>query len=377
MEAPIAIKEKDTIDPKTFKLTSNKGNDFILTFKSIKSDTLLISAMFDDKVIKTFFESEFTLQKIQENKAFSIYDSIAEILNELLPLIDDGKINLLEDEENEVKVIKIIFELPFKKYKNIDFVINEKKKTNKEQIDELYNIIIIQNKEISNLKENFDNMKTNMKNLDEKINDMEKRISNLEKDKKEILKHSKFENDFVIKIKSNIFSSFDEIDFIIERLKNDIKLRNKKISFNLLFKATRDGEKGSYFHKKCNGKVQQLIFIKSTKGEIFGGYTEIGFRSRGGEHKDNNSFVFSFSTKKIYDIQNDCVAIYDDKDYGPCFAGKGAYTIYIYPNMFNDKSHTNKSSESNFKGIKTNYEINNGEEYFYIQEIEVYQVLYS
>jgi hypothetical protein len=249
MEAPVANKEENKTVPKTFELTSDKGNKFILTFKTIKSTTLLISAVFDDKIIKTFFESEFTLQKIQENKAFSIFETIEDILIELIPLINDGKIHLLEDEEKEEKFIKINFELPFKKYKNIDFVIKEKKRTSKEQIDELYNIIIIQNKEINNLKENLDIMKTNIKNLDEKYNALERRMSDLEKDNKEILKKKKFESDIVINNKSSIFESIDELGFIIERLKNDEKLRNKKISLNLFFKATKDGEKGTDFHR--------------------------------------------------------------------------------------------------------------------------------
>ena len=59
-------------------------------------------------------------------------------------------------------------------------------------------------------------------------------------------------------------------------------------------------------------------------------------------HEDNNSLLFSFATKKIYDIKRDCNAIYDDKSYVPCFSGKSTYTIYIYPKIFDDKSHTNK-----------------------------------
>ena len=60
-EAPISIKSPEQ---KIFELTSNKGNKFILTFKNIKSTTLFISAVFDDGVVKTFYETEFPLEKI-------------------------------------------------------------------------------------------------------------------------------------------------------------------------------------------------------------------------------------------------------------------------------------------------------------------------
>lgn len=36
----------------------------------------------------------------------------------------------------------------------------------------------------------------------------------------------------------------------------------------LLFKATRDGQHCSKFHNKCDNRIQQLVFIKTTKGEI-------------------------------------------------------------------------------------------------------------
>ena len=202
-------------------------------------------------------------------------------------------------------------------------------------------------------------------------------MNNIEDNQKEILKKKKYENDIIFNSRSNIIKSLDDIDFIIERLRNDVILKNKQITFNPLFKATRDGNKSSDFHKKCDGKVQQLIFIKTTKGETFGGYTEIGFRSRGGNYEDNNSFIFSFSTKKIYGVVGGCDAIYDHKDSGPCFSGKEYCTIYIPSKMFDDESYINKRANSNFKGIIMDYEINNGEKTFHVQEIEVYQILYG
>ncbi len=45
--------------------------------------------------------------------------------------------------------------------------------------------------------------------------------------------------------------------------------------------------------------------------------------------------------------------------------------------MFEEKGYTCKSLLSLFEGITSDYELNNGEEYFYIQEIEVYQVLFN
>ena len=142
-EAPIPI---DILNEKTFDLISNKGNKYIITFKNIKSSSLLISAIFNDGIIQIFYEGEFPLKNIQENKSFISYDKIDDILEELFPLIDEGKIHLIEKVQNKA-IINIKFDLPFKKNKSLDFSINEKKKTNEEKIEELYNIIITENKE--------------------------------------------------------------------------------------------------------------------------------------------------------------------------------------------------------------------------------------
>lgn len=77
----------------------------------------------------------------------------------------------------------------------------------------------------------------------------------------------------LMRIDSNIFDSLDDIDFIIEKLSEELKYKNRKLFLDLLYKASKDGKMASDFHKKCNGKVQQLVFIKTVKGEIFGGCT--------------------------------------------------------------------------------------------------------
>lgn len=360
MEAP-AI--NDGKSQKTFELNSDKENKYIFTFKNIKSTSLLIEALFDDGIVKTFFESEFTLDKIKENKVFNSYDTIDEILEELFPLIDQKKIHLFEEEGNK---IKIIFDLPFKKYKNIDFLISEKKKTSDAKIDELYEIIITQNKEIKDLKSKLNDVENKLENLIEKM-------SKLEKENKKVLKKKKYYEGIIINTESDIFNSLDEIDFIIDRLKTDTKLQNKKITMKLLFKATRDGQHCSNFHSKCDNKVQLLVFIKTTKGEIFGEYTEEGFRSRNSALKDNNAFVFSFSTKKIYNAKCNENVINDYSSCGPYFNGG----ISINSNMLQDKSNTYSIKNSYFEGMAIDYELNNGQKYFYIQEIEIYQILYN
>ena len=50
--------------------------------------SLFVSAIFDDGIIKEFYEKEFAIEKIKENKAFAFHETIDEILSELFPLIE-------------------------------------------------------------------------------------------------------------------------------------------------------------------------------------------------------------------------------------------------------------------------------------------------
>jgi hypothetical protein len=366
--------QKLTQKERVFELVSNKENKYLINFANKNSSSLFISAIFDDGIIKDFYEEEFTIEKIKENKAFAFHETIDEILSELFPLIEEGKAHLFEDIKSETKLIRIIFDLPSKKFNMIELYIEEKKKTDLEKINELYNIVIAQNKAINDLRNNLNNLKNEQTNLGNEFKEMKKKMNNLESSQSQILEQKKYEKNLIINLNSKIINSFEDIAFIIERIKNNKKYKDKTISLNLLYKATRDGGLSSDFHKKCDGKVQQLIFIKTTEGEIFGGYTKEGYRSRNESIKDSNAFVFSLSKKKIYNSKKCQNAIFDDKSYGPYFSN---HMIHIESKMLENRSETCQASDSYFEGIKSDYEINNGEKYFYIQEIEIYQVLFN
>ena len=72
-------------------------------------------------------------------------------------------------------------------------------------------------------------------------------------------------------------------------------LKNKKISFKLIYQATRDGDSISDFYNKCNGITHVLLILMTDKALIFGGYTDLAFitQSDATQYKDNNAFVFS------------------------------------------------------------------------------------
>ena len=52
-------------------------------------------------------------------------------------------------------------------------------------------------------------------------------------------------------------------------------LNKKKFKSELLLRKSRDGSKPEDFHRKCDNKGNKITIIETTKGNIFGGYTEL------------------------------------------------------------------------------------------------------
>ena len=54
-------------------------------------------------------------------------------------------------------------------------------------------------------------------------------------------------------IDSKIITKKEELDFITNRLKQIDYFKNKSLSYELVFRGTRDGRTSNIFHQKCDG----------------------------------------------------------------------------------------------------------------------------
>ena len=61
----------------------------------------------------------------------------------------------------------------------------------------------------------------------------------------------------------------------------------------LLYRASRDGQAASDFHRMCDGKVANVMFVKSSDDYIFGGFTDIAWGQSGAGKSSAESFLFS------------------------------------------------------------------------------------
>ena len=122
-----------------------------------------------------------------------------------------------------------------------------------------------------------------------------------------------------------------------------------------IYRATRDGFSTSDFHSKCDGQSNTLTIIKSTNGNVFGGFTTKPWHRNSDYVNDPEAFIFSLINSKKTPIKFNCVspqnAIRCQSGCGPTF-GAG-HDIFIC-----DYSNTNQSSYSNFYNSYKNEKLN-------------------
>ena len=163
--SPTPISE-NTIE--NFEAVSDKNNKFQIVLKN-KSNSLIISCQMNDILINHYYEKCFSMEEIQKNKYFYQFDTITEIINEIL-LKNETKKPLIKEGDNE---ISLIIYLSTSKIKDAVFLIPEKKKNSEDKIEELYQIIFDMKKEINELKEENKKIKNEIQEL--KNNQKEKK----------------------------------------------------------------------------------------------------------------------------------------------------------------------------------------------------------
>ena len=183
-----------------------------------------------------------------------------------------------------------------------------------------------------------------------------------------------------INFNSKIFVKNEEISLISKRFMKKRVPKPKKLTFNLLYRASRDGDSPIEYHKKCDGKANTICAIKTKKGCKFGGYTETEISRNFQELLDPNSFIFSLNKMKIYENKDkNKRVICHSGTWGPIFID--GFSI-VDKNFFSSneikKDNIKLIEKSSFFNLSDEeFEINNGEKNFTIEDIEVFQLLFD
>ena len=231
----------------------------------------------------------------------------------------------------------------------------------KNKIKELEDIKLKHEQEIKDLKQQSAK-KTEVKEEKEKEVKVEikKEAPKIEK------KHVFGEKTQKYKVKGDIIHNKDEIELITRKI-NKV---NKKITLNLIYKATVDSDKASAFHEKCDSAKSSLVLVETDEGKRFGGFTTSSWSGDCVDKKDEDAFVFSLDKMKVYPNIPDEDAIGCYPKYGPIFLG---CQIRIYDNAFT-KGGTTFEKGLNFN-TQEDYELTDGNREFKVKEIEVYEVV--
>ena len=361
--------------PKPAQLkTANKLNDYCKECNYRKDDKCTASHYCKDNSLftvggdseKQCIKCKHSCESIYSCKDcidFSDYDPIK-------PIKEKDKMNY----EEAYKELKESFALCTKELNDL-----------KQQVSQM-NILKKQLEEMETLKEKVEDTE----NLKKRIEILEKTNIEYEKEIKE-LRASQFTSPISHKSPINkekkIFESIDltfkekpekiyiKGDIIhdakeLEMLTRKINKFNRKLTLNLLYKATADSDKAIAFHRKCNDAKSTIVLVETDKGKRFGGFTTCSWSGECIDKKDEEAFIFSLDKMKIYENipEEDAIGCYPK--FGPIFLG---CQIRIYDEAFKNGGTTFE------KGLnydtEEDYELTDGERQFNVKEIEVYEVI--
>ena len=281
-------------------------------------------------------------------------------------------------EEVEIESKGETEEVPHSEYNN--------KQNQKEIIKDLITKFEIFNKE-------FIEQKIIIEEQNKKINQLETKIKNLEDENQKIKNELKIilSNDKIQKEKLDIDKKEEKtineknekineiFDFKSEIMNTEFfnqlnKWINpeKSLKFELIFKASEDGDNCQTFHKICDGKGPTVTIVKSKNGYIFGGYLTVPFSSDRKAHTDDKAFLFSLTNMKKFKILDPEHAVFHyAKGWGPYIGRKDNCDLAIKSECLSNKKSYCEPSSYEFKRIDL---IGSDEKFFEVKDYEIYLV---
>ena len=383
-------------------------DDVIIEFEKIsfeveeRNDELfLIFFMF--KLSGKKIAIEFSLKKIIESS-----DNLIKYINVLSNKIKELNTTIFNSQSNE-QIIN--FQISQLKQENLTLKTNALNLTNEKnnfifRCNQLQELLQNENNKYTKLENNYNQLKNENMKLKEFIQNENNRYNELEsicnQQKNEYMKlqeliqkenkrYNELDNKYMeLKKKyelqkeesqigfkadaSNILSSPNKFKFIT----NYIKIKQPSFNFNeikLLYRGSIQGDRTKTCHQFCDNKQDILIFIKTEKGNIFGGYSKIGFKTsnKATYLMDNDCFLFSVNYEKIFPcIENKCHISHISDVCGLCFTG----SLCFFDNfMTSNDNCIYKTILQFFNRLDEPFEMNGGKSNFRCKELEVYQLI--
>jgi hypothetical protein len=169
--------------------------------------------------------------------------------------------------------------------------------------------------------------------------------------------------------------STNEVDSIIINQKHVVIFTNwidrKPCKFNLLYRASRDGNTTATFHAKCDNKGATIIIVKIKNSEqIVGGYNPLSWDSSNKDKFTYDSFIFSFTDRNNLHSAKVGYSYGDDYSIG-CHGGWGP----IFGSGTDGKQDFNLYGDTWYRDVNRSYPNVGIPASFKADDYEVFQVI--
>ena len=288
--------------------------------------------------------------QIKSNKMFNSCNTIQEAFENILYIFNNKTYFFKKEKESLLLTLK---------YNLFGKEIETELKLSMKNIDKI-KLLELENKklkkEIKSLKKELSTKNDKLKILKTVNDDLSRQLFSLQDNT--VLNNSN------IIIQSKIIKDLKDLNFVISHLKSTDLIYNKKVLyFNLLFRASEVGEEkfdqtlGAIF----NNKLFDFVLIKTKKNNIFGyKYHPYMFR-------------FSIDLKKIYVFDNKR-EIHEAFINGHEVSLQCHYFISIFKKFATIGGICRKGMKLHYTNVDYDFEFNNGEEKFLIDEMEVFKI---
>jgi len=179
-------------------------------------------------------------------------------------------------------------------------------------------------------------------------------------------------NDFRLKYIPNNFGRITLATAEMAEVTRLLKTRSKKLG-KVLYIASRDGQAPAEFISRCSNQGPTVVIVETTKGALFGGYTDGDWRSYNTYVPSKSAFLFRLRPSyRMYPVKagRENYATQSNTGYGPTFGGQNAHDLHITSTALTAATSYTKGGY-NYEMATNSYELSNGDHKFQVKDYVV------
>ena len=152
------------------------------------------------------------------------------------------------------------------------------------------------------------------------------------------------------------------------------------LEIKLLFQSSINGDSYDTFIEKCGNKGPTLSLIKSKKKKKFGGFCKVQLpnKKESFQLKDESAFVFSLNKGEKYDVLQPDIAVSSIPDNFIIMYGNrnDRYGLRVKHEFLDEEKKNYENFGKKTYNVPENFSLS-GENVFYIDEFEVFQIIFA